>query len=78
MNQEKVLGRPIANKYCVGKSTISDITDISKIRKRKTITSSRKTVKLSGYPGMEQALFVWILQEKASGKCLVSIRVWFC
>lgn len=64
--------RSIAAKYGVGKSTISDIGK-NKGNIREFIVSSdsgvgsRKTVKLSGYPEMEKALFTWFLQERARG-----------
>lgn len=64
--------RSIANKYGVGKSTISDINKnkekiLEFIASSDSGTGNRKTLKGSEYPEMEKALFAWYLQERARG-----------
>lgn len=64
--------RYIANKYGIGKSTISDINKnkekiIEFIASSDCGTGNRKTLKGSEYPEMEKALFTWCLQQRARG-----------
>lgn len=63
----------LAQKYGVGKSTISDIKKNKfKLLEFASSTDSgvgnRKTLRLSAYPAMEKSLFTWFLQERAKGR----------